>query len=102
MATRSMGAWRWMIQAVTQAQRPVFVLRQLPGQETLRLIAKFRDALADEGVVEVVRSDTCSRIYGAGAKALKYPLVWWPRPAVMSSTSPGCAPLCKTRPRGAA
>ena len=42
------------VQAVAQAQRPELLLGQLAREEAARLVAEFRDALLDEGLVQLV------------------------------------------------
>ena len=40
------------VQAVAQAQVLEFVVRELPGEKSARLVAKLRDALVDERLVD--------------------------------------------------
>src|SRR5512138_1034176 len=42
------------IEAVAQSQRAKIVLRELPGEETLRLIAKLRNSLVNEPLIDLV------------------------------------------------
>ena len=42
------------VQAVAQPQRPEFLLRELPGEVAARLVAKLRDPLVHERLVEFV------------------------------------------------
>ena len=54
IATRSIGAWRWMYSPLRRRRCAKFVVGHLPGEKAARLVAELRDPLADQRAIDGV------------------------------------------------